>query len=40
VLGKDPSITFLVIDEVEMEGWGLPVAKYRKTLAAERAAGG
>ncbi|WP_420547813.1 tautomerase family protein [Curvivirga sp.] len=35
VLGKDPSITFVVIDEVELEDWGfggLPVNEYRKTL--------
>lgn len=34
VLDKDPATTFVVIDEVAMEDWGiggLPVAKYRKT---------
>ena len=33
VLGKDPSTTFVVIDEVELENWGiggLPVTEYRK----------
>lgn len=32
VLGKEPATTFVVIDEVEMEDWGLgglPVAEYR-----------
>jgi 4-oxalocrotonate tautomerase len=32
VLGKDPATTFVVIDEVEMEDWGiggLPVEEYR-----------
>lgn len=32
VLGKDPNTTFVVIDEVELEDWGvggLPVAEYR-----------
>ncbi|WP_372071177.1 4-oxalocrotonate tautomerase family protein [Tistrella mobilis] len=35
VLNKSPAATFVVIDEVEMEDWGvggLPVAEYRKTL--------
>lgn len=35
VLGKGPSSTFVVIDEVVMEDWGfggLPVAEHRKTL--------
>ena len=35
VLDKNPAVTFVVIDEVEMEDWGvggLPVAEYRKTL--------
>jgi 4-oxalocrotonate tautomerase family enzyme len=34
VLGKNPSTTFVVIDEVEMEDWGiggLPVEEYRKS---------
>lgn len=32
VLGKDPATTFVVVDEVEMEDWGvggLPVEEYR-----------
>lgn len=36
VLGKSPATTFVVIEEVEMENWGvggLPVAEYRRTLA-------
>jgi 4-oxalocrotonate tautomerase len=36
VLGKDPATTFIVIDEVEFEDWGvggLPVEAYRKRLA-------
>lgn len=35
VLDKNPATTFVVIDEVEMEHWGvggLPVDEYRKTL--------
>ncbi len=35
VLDKNPATTFVVIDEVDMEDWGvggLPVAEYRKTL--------
>ncbi|WP_105436573.1 tautomerase family protein [Neorhizobium tomejilense] len=35
VLNKSPGTTFVVIDEVAMEDWGvggLPVADYRKTL--------
>ncbi len=39
VLGKDPATTFIVIDEVELEDWGvggLPVEAYRKRLAAEK----
>lgn len=35
VLNKNPATTFVVIDEVEMEHWGvggLPVEEYRKTL--------
>ncbi|MGD8325964.1 MAG: 4-oxalocrotonate tautomerase family protein [Sphingomonadales bacterium] len=35
VLDKNPSTTFVVIDEVEMEHWGiggLPVEEYRKSL--------
>ncbi|ALA17836.1 MULTISPECIES: 4-oxalocrotonate tautomerase family protein [unclassified Chelatococcus] len=37
VLDKDPATTFVVIEEVALEDWGvggLPVAEYRKTLAA------
>lgn len=33
VLGKNPATTFVVIDEVEMEHWGiggLPVEEYRR----------
>lgn len=33
-LGKDPNTTFVVIDEVEMEDWGvggLPVEEYRQS---------
>lgn len=36
VLNKTPATTFVVIDEVAMEDWGvggLPVEDYRKTLA-------
>ncbi len=39
VLGKSPATTVVVIDEVDMENWGiggLPVETYRKQ-AAERA---
>jgi 4-oxalocrotonate tautomerase len=35
VLGKSPATTFVVIEEVEMENWGvggLPVAEYRRSL--------
>ncbi len=38
VLGKDPRTTFVVIDEVELEDWGVggvPVAEYRAS-AGER----
>lgn len=33
VLGKDPATTFVVIDEVDLESWGiggLPVREYRQ----------
>ncbi|MEM9067210.1 MAG: 4-oxalocrotonate tautomerase family protein [Myxococcota bacterium] len=33
VLGKDPATTFVVIDEVELDDWGvggLPVTEYRQ----------
>lgn len=36
VLGKDPAATFVVIDEVALEDWGIgamPVEEYRKTLS-------
>ncbi len=35
VLGKEPATTFVVIDEVAVEDWGvggLPVEHYRKSL--------
>ena len=35
-LGKDPETTFVVIEEVELEGWGiggLPVESYRARRA-------
>jgi len=38
VLDKNPATTFVVIDEVDMEDWGvggLPVAEYRKSLAGK-----
>lgn len=37
VLGKDPSTTFVVIDEVALPDWGiggLPVVEYRKSRSA------
>jgi len=36
VLDKNPATTFVVIDEVEMEDWGiggLPVEEYRRVLS-------
>jgi len=36
VLAKNPATTFVVIDEVEMEDWGvggLPVEEYRRSLS-------
>ena len=36
VLGKPPSLTFVVIQEVELEDWGvggLPVEEYRRQSA-------
>jgi 4-oxalocrotonate tautomerase len=39
VLGKDPRTTFVVIDEVALEDWGvggLPVREYRAQLAEGR----
>jgi 4-oxalocrotonate tautomerase len=38
VMGKPQSATFVVIDEVEMENWGvggLPVAEYRQSQKQE-----
>jgi 4-oxalocrotonate tautomerase len=35
VLGKNPATTFVIIDEVECENWGIggvPVKEYRNTL--------
>ena len=40
VLGKDPRTTFVVVEEVELESWGvggLPVAQYREHLAQDAA---
>jgi 4-oxalocrotonate tautomerase len=37
VLNKEPATTFVVIDEVEMEDWGvggLPVSEYRRQRTA------
>lgn len=42
VLDKDPATTFVVIDEVETEDWGiggLPVMEYRARLARQMPAG-
>jgi 4-oxalocrotonate tautomerase len=39
VLDKSPATTFVVIDEVALEDWGvggLPVEAYRQTLAQAR----
>lgn len=39
VLDKNPATTFVVIDEVAMEDWGvggLPVLDYRKQLGAKQ----
>jgi 4-oxalocrotonate tautomerase len=39
VLDKNPATTFVVIDEVAMEDWGvggLPVADYRRQLGAKQ----
>ena len=41
VLGKNPATTVVVIDEVEMEHWGiggLPVEEFRRRSAAALAA--
>ena len=35
VLGKSPATTFVVIDEVDMEDWGIggmPVEEYRRSV--------
>ena len=40
VLGKPPGLTFVVIEEVELEDWGvggLPVAEYRRQSAGKSA---
>lgn len=37
VLHKDPATTFVVIDEVDLDNWGvggLPVAQYRRRQAS------
>ena len=37
VLNKDPATTFVVIDEVDLDNWGvggLPVAQYRQQQAS------
>ena len=37
ILGKNPSSTFVIIDEVGMEDWGiggLPVAEFRQQAAS------
>lgn len=42
VLNKDPATTFVVVDEVDLEDWGvggLPVAEYRRGKAAEAKSG-
>ena len=39
VLGKNPATTFVVIDEVAMEDWGiggLPVEEYRQQQSARQ----
>ena len=38
VLGKDPQTTFVVIEEVELESWGiggLPVEEYRRRRSSK-----
>ena len=38
VLGKDPATTFVVIDEIELDSWGiggLPVPEYRARRAGD-----
>lgn len=44
VLGKDPATTFVIIDEVEPENWGIagiptPLYRARKRAEAEKGAG-
>ena len=39
VLNKSPATTFVVINEIELEDWGiggLPVEEYRKSLAKNK----
>ncbi|MDM0017356.1 tautomerase family protein [Variovorax saccharolyticus] len=39
VLDKDPATTFVVIDEVDLDNWGVggqPVAEWRRAQAAAR----
>ncbi|MBA3884998.1 MAG: 4-oxalocrotonate tautomerase family protein [Acidobacteria bacterium] len=39
VLDKSPSSTFVVIDEVDLENWGIggmPVNEYRRSKAAKK----
>lgn len=39
VLDKNPSTTFVVIDEVDLEDWGiggLPVTEFRKQIAGKQ----
>jgi 4-oxalocrotonate tautomerase len=43
VLNKDPATTFVIIDEVEMENWGLNrenIATLRQREAAKKTGGG
>jgi 4-oxalocrotonate tautomerase len=43
VLDKDPASTFVVIDEVDLDNWGvggLPVVEWRREQAADGAAEG
>lgn len=39
VLGKNPATTVVVIDEVEMDNWGIggvPVTEFRKTISENK----
>ena len=39
VLGKNPATTVVVIDEVEMDNWGIggvPVTEFRKTISEDK----